>query len=448
MIGLDLITGLYLLGAAAIGSLVGGLIRGRQSHQSLNQMDEGWQNRFDNAVRQNEHLNTEVVSLRTSVEAGKATVHKHTLAAARTRTEIESLREKEISLKKNVFQLIAERDALNGKVATSHNAVNIANQRVAEVRAEFSKNQEFYKAQLDTSEEERGVLGRKIKDAKSEQESLNNLLLSARAEYDSVSNLLASAQSRLASLETLEQKVISLESDNAQLKHEAMLATREAESLKKDVAELAALNEQNRELVHCLKSIEQKVTSLESDNAQLKHEAMLATREAESLKRDVSELAALKEQNRELVHCLESMEGSRKQHENDALRYRTQYEQSEQESDTLRFKIGDIEKSWQEMEQAKAKAKKSANGKKKPSTFGLSKPEGDVDDLTEIIGIGKVFERTLHDLGVYHFRQIAAFGPIEIARINSELKEFKGRVEHDDWIGQAKDLHFRKYGEK
>jgi predicted flap endonuclease-1-like 5' DNA nuclease len=78
----------------------------------------------------------------------------------------------------------------------------------------------------------------------------------------------------------------------------------------------------------------------------------------------------------------------------------------------------------------------------------LNKPDGDVDDLTEIIGIGKVFERTLHDLGVYHFRQIAAFGPVEIARINSELKEFKGRVEHDDWIGQAKDLHFRKYGEQ
>ena len=53
----------------------------------------------------------------------------------------------------------------------------------------------------------------------------------------------------------------------------------------------------------------------------------------------------------------------------------------------------------------------------------------------------------MHDLGVYQFRQIAAFGPAEIARINSELKEFKGRIEHDDWIGQAKELHFKKYSE-
>ena len=396
MNGLDLQMGLIILGAAVIGGLVSWLIRGRQGDQTLNQMDESWQVRFDKAVRQNEHLNAEVVSLRTSIEAEKATVHKHTLAAAKTRTEIESLREKEISLKKNVFQLMAERDALNGKVSSSQNAVSIANQRVVAVQAEFNKNQEFYKAQLDTSREERSVLERKIKDAKSEQESLNNLLLSARAEYDSVSNLLTSAQSRLESLETLEQKVIALE----------------------------------------------------ADNVQLKHEATLATREAESLRREVGELEELKAQNRELAHCLKSMESSRKQHEDDALRYRTQYEQSEQESETLRFKIGDIEKNWQEMQRARAKAKESANGKKKTSAFGLSEPEGEVDDLTEIIGIGKVFERTLHDLGIYHFRQIAAFGPVEIARINSELKEFKGRVEHDDWIGQAKDLHFRKYGEK
>lgn len=77
--------------------------------------------------------------------------------------------------------------------------------------------------------------------------------------------------------------------------------------------------------------------------------------------------------------------------------------------------------------------------------FGLAAPGGEPDDLTEIVGIGKVFEATLHDLGVYHYRQIAAFGPAEIAQINAELKEFKGRIEHDDWIGQAKELHFRKY---
>ena len=55
-------------------------------------------------------------------------------------------------------------------------------------------------------------------------------------------------------------------------------------------------------------------------------------------------------------------------------------------------------------------------------------------------------EAMLHRLGVFYFRQIAAFGKAELARVNSELNEFKGRIEHDDWVGQAKELHRRKYG--
>ena len=30
--------------------------------------------------------------------------------------------------------------------------------------------------------------------------------------------------------------------------------------------------------------------------------------------------------------------------------------------------------------------------------------------------------------------------------VNAELKEFRGRMEQDDWVGQAKELHFQKYG--
>jgi len=68
------------------------------------------------------------------------------------------------------------------------------------------------------------------------------------------------------------------------------------------------------------------------------------------------------------------------------------------------------------------------------------------DDLQEIVGIGKVFEHALHELGIYSFRQIAAFDVADMARVNVELKECKGRMEQDDWIGQAKDLLFKKYG--
>ena len=400
MSGFDLLTGLYLLGAAILGGLIGWSVRGRQSGQSLNKLGKDWQLRFDKANRQNENLKAEVSSLKTSVEAAKTIVQKHAAAAAMSRTAIESLRAKEGTVSKNLFQASAERDELKARMANHQNVVSNEKQRIAALQAELDKGLGFYKTQLEAGVEERKLLQRKVDDAKSEQQSLSNLLTAARTEYDSVNKLLASAQTRLQALASLEGKIVSLE----------------------------------------------------ADNAQLKHEVTLANKGAESLRRDVSELNALKKQNTELAHCLKSMESSRKQYEADALRYRNQIETTEKESDTLRFKIGDIQKNWEVMHQAQKAVKKSGNGKVKAANnaqplFGLKKPDGEKDDLTQIIGIGKVFERTLHDLGIFHFRQIAAFGPAEIARINSELKEFKGRIEHDDWIGQARELEFKKHND-
>ncbi len=69
----------------------------------------------------------------------------------------------------------------------------------------------------------------------------------------------------------------------------------------------------------------------------------------------------------------------------------------------------------------------------------LSRPEGEPDDLQQISGIGPGIERTLHQLGIFHFRQIAAFTPENVAWVNQRLR-FKGRIEREDWIGQAKRL--------
>ena len=69
----------------------------------------------------------------------------------------------------------------------------------------------------------------------------------------------------------------------------------------------------------------------------------------------------------------------------------------------------------------------------------LPSPEGDPDDLKKISGIGPGIEKTLHGLGVYHFRQIAQFTPDNVAWIDQRLR-FRGRIEREDWIGQARKL--------
>ncbi len=66
-------------------------------------------------------------------------------------------------------------------------------------------------------------------------------------------------------------------------------------------------------------------------------------------------------------------------------------------------------------------------------------PEGEPDDLKKISGVGPVLEGKLHDLGITKYAQVAAFTPEQIRQVDERLS-FKGRIERDDWISQAKEL--------
>ena len=66
--------------------------------------------------------------------------------------------------------------------------------------------------------------------------------------------------------------------------------------------------------------------------------------------------------------------------------------------------------------------------------------EGGPDDLTRIRGIGPALERMLNEHGIYHFAQIAAWTPAEVAWADENLEDFKGRVTRDNWVGQARSL--------
>jgi predicted flap endonuclease-1-like 5' DNA nuclease/uncharacterized membrane-anchored protein YhcB (DUF1043 family)/uncharacterized coiled-coil protein SlyX len=66
------------------------------------------------------------------------------------------------------------------------------------------------------------------------------------------------------------------------------------------------------------------------------------------------------------------------------------------------------------------------------------------DDLQRIKGIGPSIERTLNDLGVYRFHQIAEMSEYDIDRVAQQLKGFRSRIYREDWIGQARDLQYEK----
>ena len=64
---------------------------------------------------------------------------------------------------------------------------------------------------------------------------------------------------------------------------------------------------------------------------------------------------------------------------------------------------------------------------------------GGADDLKKIKGVGPKLEGILHDMGIFHFDQIASWSDREVAWVDERLK-FKGRIARDGWIEQAKIL--------
>ncbi len=87
----------------------------------------------------------------------------------------------------------------------------------------------------------------------------------------------------------------------------------------------------------------------------------------------------------------------------------------------------------------KAPAKKAAAAAKPAEGALFEAPEGEPDDLKQISGVGPALEKKLHGLGITKFAQVAAFTADDIAKVDDALS-FKGRIERDDWVAQAKEL--------
>lgn len=75
----------------------------------------------------------------------------------------------------------------------------------------------------------------------------------------------------------------------------------------------------------------------------------------------------------------------------------------------------------------------------KPQTLSAARG-GQADDLKMIKGVGPKLEKLLHQLGFFHFDQIASWTSQEVAWVDANLEGFNGRVSRDRWIEQARIL--------
>ncbi len=87
--------------------------------------------------------------------------------------------------------------------------------------------------------------------------------------------------------------------------------------------------------------------------------------------------------------------------------------------------------------EAKAEPKKAAPAKEAPKKVETADKGG--DDLKQLSGVGPALEKKLLEAGVTTFAQIAAWTEDDIAAMDEKLS-FKGRIEREGWVEQAKEL--------
>ena len=94
---------------------------------------------------------------------------------------------------------------------------------------------------------------------------------------------------------------------------------------------------------------------------------------------------------------------------------------------------------------AKAKVEKAPAPAKAPAAKKAAKPAkaeaapAAADDLKKLSGVGPALEKKLNAAGITSYAQIAAWTDADVAAIDEQLS-FKGKIEREGWIDQAKEL--------
>ncbi len=129
-------------------------------------------------------------------------------------------------------------------------------------------------------------------------------------------------------------------------------------------------------------------------------------------------------------------------------------EDLEDEEEKAEEIIEDVEEEIEEVEEFQQTTPPETIAERARTTFvnyTIDKPELDFDsfgyadhdqkdDLTKIMGIGPYIEQKLNEIGICNYSQISRFKDSDIRIITELIDFFPGRIERDNWVGQAKAL--------
>ena len=250
--------------------------------------------------------------------------------------------------------------------------------------------------------------------------------------------------------EVLKTQIASASTDSADTTElKAKLADLEAEKdkLEDSLAEIAQLENGNEVLSSTINTLikeneqlKEQVEALpqyEAGNEVLNNSMQTLITENEALQDNVTTITQYESGqeilNNTITELIEKNEALEAQLANQS---NNQIEWSIDENDTVVIETEEGE--GMDVEDAKA-AFKAAIGEQIAQASAAER-----DDLKQINGIGPFIEEKLNDLGIYTFEQVSQLDDDLIEILTNAIEFFPGRIERDDWVGQADRLFYTK----
>jgi predicted flap endonuclease-1-like 5' DNA nuclease len=239
------------------------------------------------------------------------------------------------------------------------------------------KDADLKKASFDHEE-----LEAKIIRLEGEKGKLYNQVLNLTSDYE---RLQTSSKTYTDTIEDLQNQIVGLKAQNNQLNEEF----EEDDDALNDMAQMQSTFNATR---NRLELLENKLNRLEQENNNLK-DALIAVKD---------EQEALKVQKGTIV-VASTPEGG------------AEADETSEEPDI-------------------------ATGEKTIVKKQILLDDGDKDDLTRINGIGPFLEKKLNSIGIFTYRELGELNDQGVAQVTKAIGYFEGRIQKDDWVGQAKKL--------
>jgi len=301
-------TVLIALGAGVLSGFCVWLIQQNVGKRLIEQLAQSSQQAVGEVTAQRDQLATEFTKSRARVESLQTVMRQRN-------AEFENLAKKSKVLAANVITLRTERESTKAQLSSFQKAVAAFRQQTVALQSEFQRTQEFYKRELQKSFEKRKLLDNEIKyallelkEARVEQQQFSNSVESSSLEHGSEKEMVIAAQLRLGQIEVLERNVAKLDDEN--------------EQLNQNIAELR--------------------------------------KEYRAQQYELAEMEELRIHNKQLIQAVEALEAARQEHESDAEKYRQQADDSAKVSDTLRFRLDDLQKGFADIEKEQGQVLQSA----------------------------------------------------------------------------------------